>query len=410
MKVRLFTYTMITFVFIVICLFVAVAVRNGLDYHALEADYDSFLLGGKMAAQGHGDASALYDMSLQQQTQQAMLAGTNISFPQGLLPFLNPPFVALLLLPLSQLPNDLGFLLWDGLQLAALLLALWLLGPLLAAKSRYLLWLGAFAFLPTDQTLYVAQLSALILLGITLLWRGLKAGGSGEWWGGAGLGLCLVKPQILPLFLLYLVYKRNWRALGSFAAASLVLYLLAAVISGWSWPLAYANALIVSQRDGYGFNPATMRNLLALLHQFGLDYAPLVVALSLLVVAALVYVWWRSDTASPYFSVQGDDNQESVGALELQLAATTIAALLISPHLYVHDLTILLFSGAVLFGWVTEHRYPTWLTALLLGGLFVPVVTYLSGLNALTIGIMIVTFAALLYLLYPRRSLKEVWS
>ncbi len=394
MKTRLLTYCLLAFALTLIYLFGSLVINEGLRDHALEADYNSFLLGGRLLADRHAAATTLYNLAIQQQTQQAMLIGTNIHFPDGLLPFLNPPFVALLIFPLTSLPPGIGFLIWDAVQLLLLLVSLSMVGAMLPSKYRYLLWLGAFAFLPVYQSLLEGQLSPTVLLGIILLWRGLRAGGSGNWWGGVGLTLCLVKPQLLPVLILYLLYKRNWRALGGFAGGGLFFYLLCAVVSGVDWTVAYLNALIVSQAQGYGYAPGVMFNLTGLLDRLNLGSVLLLAVLSTTVIAVLLYSCWRSDGAGSASGVS------AVGQLEMQLAAVVLAAALTSVHLYTHDLTMLLFSGAVLLGWAAQAGWPTWISALLVANLLAPLLIFIGQpFDTLFIATILLAFGASLYIL-----------
>jgi Glycosyltransferase family 87 len=397
----LLTYILLALVASIIYLYASIIVSKGLHDHALLADYTGFLLGSAMFAQGHANASDLYSIPIQTTVQQQLLVGSSVHFPDGLLPFVNPPYVAMLAIPLYYLPPDVGFILWDGLQLAALLLSLWLLQPMLPSNHRHLLWLGAFTFLPVYQSLVEGQISPTLLLAITLLWRSLRTGPSADWWAGASLAILLLKPQLLPPYLLYLLYRRNWRALGSFAAISFVVYLLSALPSGLRWPLAYLDLLgrLSSYPGHYGSLPSVMLNWRGLLVRLHADGAPLLLALTALTIAALVYAWWRSDTPAKLAA------SERVGKIELQLAATTIAAALTSFYLYPHDLTILLFSCAALLGWAAQGGWPNWLSAVLLINLFSPLLAlYWQPVDLLFVMAIIVAFAALLYLLVQRRA------
>jgi Glycosyltransferase family 87 len=472
---RLLVYGLIGLIAVLAYLFGSVIFATGLGAHAARADYMNFLLGGAMLDQGQANAATLYDISRQAVAQQALIGPFNIGFRDGLLPFVSIPLVALFAAPLYYLPLPVGFILWDVVQLAALLLSLWLLGAMLPAQNRYLLWLGGFAFLPVYASLTLGQVSPTLLLGVTLLWRGLRAGDKGNWWGGVGLALCLLKPQVLPLFLLYLLYRRNWRALGGFASASALVYLLSALISGFAWPVQYASIIAWAggQRNHYGFDAAVMFNLRGLLGRLNTDNTALLTVLTAIVAAALVYSWWRSEhpptpTLPPEWGGELDglppewagdkrdpagwgrderepvgilelqlrtgsagasrasderepvgilelqlrtgsagasrarDEREPVGILELQLAATTIAAALTSLHLYVHDLTILLFSGAALLGWAARRGWPAWMTALLLASLLTPALTFGSSYDIVILLTIIAALGASLYLLLPR--------
>ncbi len=426
MKARLLTYSLFALIFVLAYLYGSVIASRGLHNHVLVADYTGFLLGSALLAEGHAPASELYNIPIQTTVQQQLLAGSGIHFPDGLLPFVNPPYVAMLATPLYYLSPEPGFILWDGLQLAALLLSLWLLGVMLPPQHRYLFWLGAFAFLPLYQSLVQGQISPTLLLAIVLLWRSLRVGPSADGWAAASLAILLLKPQLLPPFLLYLLYRRNWRVLSGFTAISAAVYLLAALVSGWDWPFRYLDLLnwLGSHPGRYGSRPDVMLNLRGLLIRIGADSTPLLLALTALTLVALVYGWWRNDhayTHSPLrFGMGRLDGQptdeegsiidevwrkgERVGNLELQLAAATIAAALTSFYLYTHDLTVLIFSGAALLGWAAQAGWPAWSSAALLLSLFAPLLI-LEGqpFDALFVLTVVAVFMALLYLLVQPR-------
>lgn len=401
---------------LLLTLAVVMAVRDAslvtwddLDAHSSRADYIGIRLCITMVAEGNAAAARLYDLDLEAPIE-AQIMGP-VHFADGVLPCDYPSYTALLASPLYYLSPGIGFLLWDMLEIAALLLSLWLLGAMLPRHHRYWLWLGAWAFLPIYHSLVQGQTSPALLLGITLLWCGLRAGGRANWWAGAGLGLCLLKPQFLPLFLLYLLYKRNYRALGGFSIVAGLAYLGGAILSGLDWPIAYLKllAFLATQNGHYGFYPEMMFNWRGLLARLGWDNSFALLLLTGLTVAALIYTWWRNDQQN-LSSVTVPLNVPAaapVGALELQLAATALATVLTSFHLYSHDLIVLLFSGAALLGWAAQRQFPVWLTAILLGDLLATALTFGSSFDILIIVSQLTAFAAALYLLNPSHSFKE---
>jgi Glycosyltransferase family 87 len=403
MKTRLLIYALLGLIVTMTILFGGLGVKQGLTETAVEADYMNFRLGGTLLTQGHSAASELYDPALQSRTLVAMIAPVSTyHFPNDTLPFVSVPLVAALAQPVAALPVATGFVVWNALQVTTLLLSLWLLGAMLPLKYRYLLWLGAFSFLPLYQSLIEGQVSPMLVLGVTLLWRGLRAGGTGNWWGGAGLALCLLKPQMLPLFLLYMLYKRNWRAFAAFIGTSGVVYLLSALIAGWGWLGPYINILNLLSSQGDRPREAVMFHLTGLLARFGIYNTPLLLILTAIIVAALLYAWWRSDYAPTPILLRngGGGKRDPTGMLELQLAATTLAAVLTSVHLYPHDLTMLLFSGAVLLGWAAQRGWPAWVSALLLVSLITPFTFFVGPpIDGIFIIVMLVAFAGLIYFL-----------
>ncbi len=404
MKARLLTYALTALVAILIGLRVEVVASRGIETHALKADYIVFLTGGTLFAQGHHSAAELYNIVLQSSVQQQLLAGSGVKFVDGLLPFVHPPLVAAVASPLSALSPALGFILWDTAQLLLLLLSLWLMRPLLPVGERYWLWLGAFAFFPVYQSLLEGQISPTLLLSIVLLWRCLRVGGAANWWAGVSLALGLIKPHLIILFVIYLLYKRNWRALSGFTVSAAALYLLTTTFAGFDWPFVYLNTLgwLNAQINHYGMLPQVMFNWHSLLARFGLDNSLLLGALIALTLIALGYACWRSDSAPTSTPAQeaGNSERERVGALELQLAATTLATAITSVYLYTHDLIMLLFSGAVLLGWAAQQRWPIWISTLLIANLLAPMLIFVGQpLDALFVATILLAFAASIYIL-----------
>lgn len=377
MSTRILIYTLSGLIIILLILFAVPFDAEGLRSHALGTDYTGFLLGSTMFAHGYSSASQLYDISLQTIVQQQLLSGSAIHFRDGLLPFVNPPYVAFLATPLAYLSPEVGFLLWDVLQLGLLILSLWLLRSLLPPHYRYLLWLGAFAFLPVYQTLDQAQISPTLFAGITLFWHCLRQGK--QWKAGLAIALLLLKPQLLPLFLLYLLYRRYWASLVSFTLATILVYLIAAITSGWLWPGSYLSLLdwLGNNPGHYGSVPELMFTWRGLLARFNIATSFPLLLLTMLTAIALFCAWWRGGR-NPALT-----NELLVGRLELQLAATTLAATLDGFYLYTHDLTILIFSGAVLLGWGAQRGWLTWLTTLLMASLLVPFTFFDVVRNAL---------------------------
>ena len=175
----------------------------------------------------------------------------------------------------------------------------------------------------------------------------------------------MVKPQLLLVFLLYLLYRRAWRTLVAFGVISTGIYLITALVSGPDWPLVYlATVRWVNSRKDLGVSGERMYNLDGLLVRLGVSET-LLLPLTIITLAALVYVWWRSD-----HRIKGDNTPTLlITNLELQLAAASLATALTSIYLFPHDLTILIFSGAVLLGWAAQSGWPVWLVGLLFVGL-----------------------------------------
>lgn len=172
------------------------------------ADFTIDYSAASLIREGHADA--VYD---RQRLGPLMLRlSDNAIDPR--LPFDAPLALALPLVPLTYLPLEVAFHLWQLITVGLLFLVLILLGRWLPLFPRSA-WLGLLAILAFPATwslLSEGQSSAMLLLGATLLigaWRrDLLSLGTG---GGA---LLAMKPHYLPVYLILLLAARRWKALG----------------------------------------------------------------------------------------------------------------------------------------------------------------------------------------------------
>jgi Glycosyltransferase family 87 len=131
------------------------------------------------------------------------------------LPFDAPLAMALPYVPLTLLPLEVAFHVWQGITLALLVLALALLSRWIPLGRRAS-WIGLLALLGFPATwalLSEGQSSAMLLVGAVLL--------VGAWRRGspvlaaAGGFLLAMKPQYLPVYLILFVMARSWRVVAA---------------------------------------------------------------------------------------------------------------------------------------------------------------------------------------------------
>lgn len=123
-----------------------VAYKNDMLWRA---DFTAFYTGWTIVREGKG--ASLYDLNLQAQYQQALLQGR--SFYDGVLPFINPPHIALLLSPFAWLPRTTAYFIWSLIQAALLIWLLLLIRRLSALwdlSERRLLFSAVIAFPPPN--------------------------------------------------------------------------------------------------------------------------------------------------------------------------------------------------------------------------------------------------------------------
>ncbi|HUS16741.1 MAG TPA: glycosyltransferase family 87 protein, partial [Chloroflexia bacterium] len=215
-----------------------VARRGGPLPFVVGTDLVAILTGARILEQGQPEL--LYDRGAEAAAQTEILRQAGLG-PIRLLPYLHPPFEALVLAPLhaAGLSYPGIFACWVLLGLTALAGSLVLLAgawPLPPGTGR-LGVLAVASFLPVFVAVLLGQNSGILVLA----WAGasvfLRRGADGR--AGALLALAAIKPQALPVLLLVLLITGRWRALAGFAVALGVPLVATLPLLGWDWPLRY---------------------------------------------------------------------------------------------------------------------------------------------------------------------------
>ena len=186
---------------------------------------------------------------------------------------------------------------------------------------------GVILFEPLFISVLKGQDSAVLLLG-GLLWF------SGLIWGddrlaGLGLALTLIRPQIAILLAIPFLFQRR-KVFGWFCIGGLVLGLYSFALVGWSGDKDFLQILTLSAGgEGYGLAEAAMFNFTGL----ALRLAP---GLSIHLVHAL---GWGLFAAALVVLCIVWDLSKSIGYRHIALAVTL--SLFAAPHLYYHDLALL---------------------------------------------------------------------
>lgn len=189
-------------------------------------DFITLYASSKLVLTGRG--AAVYDLNLLDEAGAFLLqetrGGCSFAWPMEYwLAFLVP------FLPLTIFPPRSAYYIWTTFTLAMFLFGLWRL----AKVSRVPLWsfcLIALGFYPTLSGLLQGQVHGWQFLALVEFWLALRqeAQRSAGFW----LSLQLVKPQFVPLLLLYLVWRRRWPVLGWFTVAALCSLALTVFLSG----------------------------------------------------------------------------------------------------------------------------------------------------------------------------------
>jgi hypothetical protein len=299
----------------------------------LATDFTVFWTGWSLLL--HGPASALYDAAAQRATQQSLMGG--MYFQGGLMAFLNPPHAALAGVPFGWLADHAGervaFLVWMGGNLA-----------LLAVLDRYLrdewgssvrghewvLTCALLAFYPVFCAVNNGQTSILLAVAVLGVYRATER--SQAWAAGAWLSVLSIKPQLLPMVLIYLAARRCWRVIACATLMSVILAALTTVALGPAiWFDYLTQVRHLEQFWGTG-TPAYMLNVRGALtrvmgigEQDAIDAIAYAVWMFAMALVAIVLVYRRVDRN---------------GATRSAYAFVVAVALLTNPHFFVQDAVI----------------------------------------------------------------------
>jgi alpha-1,2-mannosyltransferase len=236
------------------------------------------------------DAHALLiDLQVYRAGGEHVLAGAPL-YAGGVLldlPFVYPPFAAVLFAPLALLPLDLLKVLWTGAGIALLAYVVRRCAPRAGWQAVVLLAVVATALDPVRTTLYLGQINIALLALVV----GDLLGRPGSRWRGVGVGLAAAVKLTPLLFVGYLAATRRWRAAGTalatFTAAAGLGFLLAPADSVAFW---LDGTFLAADRisDVAGPSNHSLNGLLARLGAGGLPWLAGAAALGAVTIALAV--------------------------------------------------------------------------------------------------------------------------
>jgi alpha-1,2-mannosyltransferase len=298
-------------------------------------DFAQFYVAARLVVTGA--AAHLYDWSIFAHGMSAWVPG-----PEGLLYLpVYPPPLAVLLAPLGRLSYLPALGIWTLLS-AALYCgagALLIRGtPALSEDktSSYLLLLGFPAF---AQLLLFGQVSAVVLMLVTLAWLAWREGRPLA--AGLALGTLALKPQMLAVSGVAALLLFRWRLVIGIGLGVLLEAALSAATVGTSTLVAYGDVIQRVSRNPAAFEPKaeqiqSLRGLMAISASGVVATAATLVA-SAAVIALAARAVRRADSA------------------DIRFAAVVLAGALVNPHLYVYDLVILIVPLALIAGWLVAE-------------------------------------------------------
>lgn len=335
---------------------------------SLKAGYPGFPLGGPGDFTNYytagiiltqSDPAGLYDLDLQRHIQQELLEPYGYEFAGGVLPYMNPPFLALPFAVLSLLPFGQAFLVWYLLHLMIIASSIALLVRecgLPSTRTPLLALLIVLAFFPTFRGLINGQSSFLVLLAVVLSYMAFRRGR--DFLGGMALAIGLAKPHLILVLLLMLAFKRRWHAIMGFGLIALLLLIISWFVVGIDGLTAYVKLTASAGTSTVvpGFYPELMPNLRGSISRLAAMLAPeqtspattatsfaLIAAVAAILVG-LTLVTWRGRWAP------------GASSFDLLFALALTCSLIVSPHLYAHDLILLVPVGLLLVAYYSSHQ------------------------------------------------------
>ena len=266
-------------------------------------DFLSFYAGAQLV--GTPD---LYDHDRVKQIQ-----AEEIGIPSDTLPFIRPPFYAAMLWPLGKLPYMTAYVVWQSLNLAALV-GFVLLFP---GSSRRKTFVFTWCSIPVFWSMVNAQDLPLLLLWIAT--AAVLRDRNKPVAAGITLSLCATKAHLFLLLPLMVFHREGRRVLAGLAAGGAVLTLVSFAVAGPGWVVEFFNINLHGNLQPTAYTPPNLLNLLSLLP--GGESAFWLFAG--MVVSGTGWIIWRS-------------------RLPVGFAAVLFGSLLLTPHLFIQDYALVL--------------------------------------------------------------------
>jgi|GEM_PF-1313553 len=324
------------------------------------ADFAQFYAGAKLIWQ---DPSNLYSYAHQVAIQKAL----DPRIADSTQPFAYPPFMALIIMPLGWLPFPWSFASMTLINAGLLWLVLRLLIRKLDLNQNQTEWLllATFCNFGVHHVFLQGQTSIIVLACLTAFMfavldsRQVAAG----WWGA----FLLFKPQLVAVPMIVLAFRRLWKALFLAGAMTVALCALSVLLVGLAGITEYFQLLkfYATSESGFGSYPERMHNLRALVQY----YIPFSHAhygwLAFVIPIAALTMW--------------------INALDRGLGQTSAylwianfaAAMLLTPHLYPHDLALVIVPSAFMLR-LCPAPVPWFVAALLILVGVLPVASYVA--------------------------------
>jgi hypothetical protein len=294
-------------------------------------DFSAFYCAGKMIQQGQGHD--LYNLEIQRAVRKHTVPKALI-IGEGL-PFFHPAYEGLIYAALAYLPYQQAYLLWNALGMLMLLAALLLLRSQLGSplNSMGFLVAGALGYFPVAEIFIHGQDDALLLVVVAAAYMSLARGRDRT--AGAILALGLFKFHLILPIAVILLFQRRWRFAQGFSAGAAAVVALSIAATGLAGAQQYARLMLNLDRMPENYISAftvQMPNIRGSLTTIFSSWAPSgATKLAVLLLSAAVILY------------AGKAASRRSADLKVGLSVAITAAILVSYHANIHDLSLLVF-------------------------------------------------------------------
>ena len=242
----------------------------------LGGDYPVFY--GVSSLMIDGEFDAVFDVAAVNQSQADALGKPGLDKFHA---WVYPPYVALLIAPLSLVGYVPSFILFTLLMTLAIWQGVTWLGRLSPwiAENRLTIFAAVASFYPLLRAATGGQntpLTFMLLCGsLAMLVQGR------QWAAGILLGLLMAKPHFALPFIVLALFARQWKTTLASASVTAVYYVAGAVFFGWDWPLAWLDVLANYRELEGNVNGRSLVSLLGVSEQLFGTGQPLALAVGI---------------------------------------------------------------------------------------------------------------------------------
>jgi hypothetical protein len=277
---------------------------------------------------------------------------------QGLANYLYPPLLAQLLIPLASVTSmEVAWIVWFGFNVFVIGFTIWWLVRYVPQSRHWLLWLMPILFWAFLEALIVGQVTIILAALFAFVWIAVKE--RRPVIAGTILAFAAWLKLYPILFILYFIWKRNWKVVSSAVICGIVLALAQIAISGTTPFFEMIPVLTTLSGEGQIYLASANASVFGFASQLFEDSGIVIPLVS----SPIAYLITRIGltigiVAATFYCVAQSPAHSNANPLDerfnLEFALVLICALLISPTLWVSGMPPLALAFYLL--WLSRPR------------------------------------------------------